>query len=60
MTKKTGFVPEWFTNPNLNSSKSSFLNEISSTVSKEAVAKINFTEKMFKRVKVNCKFLLEV
>ena len=58
LTKKTGFVPEWFTTSSADSKKSSFLNEISSTVDKEAVAKINFTEKMFKRMKVNRKFWL--
>lgn len=58
LTKKTGFVPEWFTNPNSDYKKSSFLNEISSTVSKEAQNSVNFTEKIFKRLDVNSKFFL--
>ena len=56
LTKKTGFVPEWFTSAKADRKKSSFLNEISSTVNKEAASKINFTEKIFKRMRVNRKF----
>ena len=55
LTKKTGFIPEWYTSSKADRKKSSFLNEISSTVSKEVVSKINFTEKIFKRMKVNSK-----
>jgi hypothetical protein len=53
LTKKTGFVPKWFTSGKPFSS--SFLNEVSETVSKEAIKKVNFTEKIFARMKVDSK-----
>ena len=51
LTKKTGFIPKWYTSGNFE--KSSFLNEISGTISKEIVNKVNFTEKIFARMKID-------
>lgn len=56
LCKKTGFIPKWFTDGD-SDVKSNFLNEASSAVNPEALKKVNFTEKIFTRMKVQSKIL---
>lgn len=54
LSKKTGFIPMWFTDGD-SQVKSTFLNEVSSKVNPEAIKKVNFTQKIFARMKVDSK-----
>lgn len=58
LTKTTGFVPKWYTDD--AQKKNSFLNEVSPTVNKDMVNQINFTAKMFSRLKVDKKIVEKV